>query len=268
MSDQLAKAQIFASLHSKDSPLLMPNPWDIGSTRILQSMGFQALATTSLGVANHLGSKSASKLQVIENCHQICAATDLPVNADLENGFSHDPQEAAEVLREAYAAGAVGGSLEDFTGDLNSPIYDLNHAVERISAAVEVRNTLPGAFVLTARAEDRLYGRMDLDETIKRLQAFETSGADVLYAPGLYSREEIKMVTDSVTKPVNVVMGFADPTITFEDLKQIGVSRISIGGAFSRIALSAMVEAATQMKNGNFEFVGNLTPLGDLQAMF
>ena len=268
MPDQLAKALAFKALHERNEPFLIPNPWDRGSTLILQSLGFEALATTSLGLANMLGKKAASAEEILDNCRLLCDSTHLPVNADLENCFADEPEAAAEAIALACDCGAVGGSIEDFSGDAAKPIYDFTLAVERVHAAVERARSLPIPFMLTARAENFLHGRRDLDDTIKRLQAFEAAGADVLYAPGLRSLNEMRTVVRAVSKPVNVVMGFADPTITLNDLREVGVRRISIGGALSRIALQAFIDAAKQMRSGNFGFVAHLKPLKEFQQSF
>lgn len=268
MNDQVAKAIAFRTLHEREQPFVIPNPWDRGTTRILESLGFEALATTSLGLANMLGRKHVTKQEVLDNCRLLCESTHLPVNADLENGFADDPREAAQAILLAYEYGAVGGSVEDFTGDANAPIYDFNLAVERIHAAVEVARALPIPFVLTARAENLLHDMNDLDDTIKRLQAFEAVGAGVLYAPGLRTLEQMRTVIAAVSKPINVVMGFADPTLTLEQLGSIGVRRVSIGGALSRYALQSFMSAAREMRAGQFGFVANLAPLRELQAAF
>ncbi len=268
MQDQFSKALTFRALHERAQPFVIPNPWDRGTALLLESLGFEALATTSLGVANTLGRKRVTKQEVLDNCRLICDATELPVNADLENGFADDPKDAAESIRLAYECGAVGASIEDFSGDEAAPIYDFNLAVERVHAAVEVARLLPTPFVFTARVENFLHGRRDLDDTIKRLQAFEAVGADVLYAPGLHSLEQIQTVAAAVSKPINVVMGFADPNLTLDQLGSVGVKRVSIGGALSRIALQSFMNAAREMYNGNFSFVSHLAPLPELQRAF
>jgi 2-methylisocitrate lyase-like PEP mutase family enzyme len=212
-----------------------------------------------------LGVREVSLQQVIDNCREICEVTRLPVNADLENCFADEPREAAKAIRLACEAGAVGGSIEDSTGDARMPIYDFNLAVERVRAAVEVARSLPVPFMLTARAENFLHGRKDMDDTIRRLQAFEAAGADVLYAPGLYSLEEMRTVTSALKKPFNAVMGFADPTITLEQLGAAGVKRVSIGGGLNRVALKAFMDAARQMREGNFGFIGAMAPMAEVR---
>jgi 2-methylisocitrate lyase-like PEP mutase family enzyme len=268
VNEQLHKALAFKALHQRAEPFLIPNPWDRGTALLLESLGFEALATTSLGVANMLGRKQATKQQLLDNCKLICDATHLPVNADLENGFADDPREAAGMIRDAFECGAVGGSIEDWSRDARAPIYDFPLAVERVQAAAETARALPVPFLLTARAENFLYGRRDLDDTIKRLQAYAAAGADVLYAPGLRNLEDISLVAAAVTKPLNVVMGFADPALTLDQLGGVGVKRVSIGGGLSRVALQAFLHAARQMRAGNFGFVPRMAPLGELQAAF
>ncbi|GAA3552321.1 isocitrate lyase/phosphoenolpyruvate mutase family protein [Nonomuraea rosea] len=268
MNDQLAKAARFRALHERPEPFLLPNPWDAGTARLLAGLGFEALATTSLGVANVLGRKRADRQDILDNCRVISEATDLPVNADLENGYADEPAEAAKMIEAACACGAVGASIEDASGDPRAPIYEFGLAVERVQAAVEVTRGLPVPLVLTARAENLLYGVADLDDTIRRLQAFEAAGADVLYAPGLRTLDQMRAVVSSVGKPVNVVMGFADPAITLEQLAEIGVRRVSIGGALSRLALRSFLDGARQMRAGRFGFVTEMASLPELHQAF
>lgn len=268
MRSQADKAATFRELHARQRPFLIPNPWDRGSALILESMGFEALATTSLGVANMLGQTGVTLKQVLDNCREICDATQLPVNADLENCFADDPREAAKAIRLACEHGAVGGSIEDSTGERQKPIYEFGLAVERVQAAVEVARSLPVPFMLTARAENFLHGRRDMDDTIRRLQAFEAAGADVLYAPGLHSLEEIRTVTSVLKKPFNLVMGFADPSLTLDQLGGAGVRRVSIGGGLSRVALKAFMDAARQMREGHFGFITEMASIKDLQGAF
>lgn len=266
--DQAAKADLFRALHERPEPLLLPNPWDASTARLLAGLGFQALATTSLGVAVAVGRSRASRQEVLDNCREINEATSLPVNADLENGFADDPAGAAEAVRMAAEAGAVGASIEDHTGDRRTPIYELELAVDRVRAAVEAAHALPIPLVLTARAENLLHGVHDLDDTIRRLRAFSDAGADVLYAPGLRTLDEMRTVVSSVDKPVNVVMGFADPSITLEQLAEIGVRRVSIGGALARLALKSFMDGAQQMRAGRFGFVADLLPISELRRAF
>jgi 2-methylisocitrate lyase-like PEP mutase family enzyme len=270
---QADKAAAFRALHQRPGAFVIPNPWDAGTARLLASLGFEALATTSLGFANTLGRPDGAGLvdrdEVVENCRAIADATDLPVSADLENGYADDPRAAAEIIRLAAEAGAVGGSIEDATGDANDPIYDFELAVERVQAAVEVARSLDFPFTLTARADQLLHGRRDLDDTIRRLQAFEKAGADVLYAPGLRDLATIRTVAASVGRPLNVVMSAADPSITLEQLGAAGVKRVSVGGALSRLALAAFLRGAREMKNGGrFTWVKDAVPAQDLKAIF
>jgi 2-methylisocitrate lyase-like PEP mutase family enzyme len=273
MPTQAEKATTFRALHQRPGTFIIPNPWDAGTARLLASLGFEALATTSLGLANSLGRPdgvgAVSRDEVLANCRAIVEATDLPVSADLENGYADDPKEAAEMLRLGARAGLAGGSIEDATPDRSNPIYDFHLAVERVHAAVEVVHSLGFPFVLTARADGLLHGRNDLDDTIRRLQAFEKAGADVLYAPGLHDLATIRTVTASVSKPVNVVMSSGDPAITAAQLAEAGVKRISIGGSLSRLALAAFLDGAREMKDaGGFTWMRRATPSRELRAAF
>jgi len=269
MRSQTEKAEAFRALHARPGAFIIPNPWDAGTAKLLAAMGFEALATTSLGLANTLGRASLSLDHIIENCRVIAEATDLPVSADLENCGAHDPRSAARAITRAAEAGAVGGSIEDFSGDRDKPIYDFSLAVERVQAAIEAARALPFPFTLTARAENFLHGRKDLDDTIRRLQAFESAGADVLYSPGLYDIGTIRTVVSSVCKPFNLVMGFADPTLTLDQLSGAGVKRISVGGAMERYALAAFLKCAREMKEkGAFTYVRDMAPIAEVRAAF
>ncbi len=269
MRTQAEKAALFRALHQRPGAFIIPNPWEAGTARLLAALGFEALATTSLGLANMLGRAAVSRDDILENCKTIAAATGLPVNADLENCGADEPEAAAETIRLASEAGAVGGSIEDATGDPRKPIYDFALAVERVHAAVAVARSLPIPFMLTARAENLVTGRADLDDTIRRLQAFEAAGADVLYAPGLRDLATIRTVVSSVGKPVNVVMTHADPTLTVADLAAAGVKRISIGGSLSRFALAAFLKGAREMKErGAFTFIREAAPSKEIRAGF
>ena len=254
------KGRRFVALHARPGAFLIPNPWDAGTARILEHAGFEALATTSMGLAFSLGKRdgvrAVTRDETIANAKAIVDATDLPVAADLENGFGDSPETVAETIRLAgEAAGLVGGSIEDATGDAHRPIYDFTHAVERIAAAAEAARALPFPFVLVGRAENHLHGRPDLDDTIRRLQAFDAAGADALYAPGLTNAEDIRAVCAAVRKPVNVVMGLAGRSFSVAELAAMGVRRISVGSALSRVALAAVMSAAREMKEqGTFHF--------------
>lgn len=240
------QAQRFLDLHHGDTPLLIPNPWDAGSARLLVSLGFQALATTSSGHAATLGrlDGSVSREEALAHAAAIVAAVDVPVSADLERGFADDPAGVADTVRQASATGLAGCSIEDSTGRADDPIYDRALAVERVAAAVEAAHAGAG-LVLTARAENLLHGRSDLPDTIARLQAYEAAGADVLFAPGLSSIDDIRAVVGSVGAPLNVLARPGGPTVV--ELGEAGVARISVGGAFAYAALGALVEAGTEL---------------------
>ena len=273
MATYAEKSAAFRALHARPGAFVIPNPWDAGTARLLASLGFEALATTSLGLANTLGradgTRAMSRDEVLANCRAIASATDLPVNADLENCYADEPEAAAGMIRLAAEAGVVGGSIEDATGDPLNPIYDFELAVERVRAAAAVARSLSTPFMLTARAENFLHGRRDLDDTIRRLRAFEAAGADVLYAPGLRDLASIRTVTASVGKPVNVVMSSADPSITVAQLALAGVKRISVGGALSRLALAAFLKGAREMKEqGSFTYMRDTVPSAELRQAF
>lgn len=260
---QAEKHARFKSLHERPGTFVIPNPWDAGTARILAAMGFEALATTSAGLAFSLGRRDGVGLvtrdEVLANAGEIVAATHLPVSADLENGFGSAPEDCAGTIRLAAAVGLVGGSIEDATAEPGKPIFDFDHAVERVAAACEAARGLP--FLLTARAENFLHGRPDLDDTIRRLQAYEAAGADVLYAPGLPSLDAIRAVCEAVDKPVNVVMGLKPPMFSVEELQGAGVTRISVGGSFARAALGGFVRAAREVKEqGTFSYSADAIP--------
>ncbi len=239
MPTQAEKAAIFYQLHHRPEPLIVANPWDSGTARILTALGFEALSTTSGGLAIALGRRdgtaSVTRDEAIANAKAIAEATHLPVAADLENGYGHTPEAAAETIRLAAESGLVGGSIEDATGDSANPIYDFEHAVERVAAAAEAARALPFPFMFVARAENYLHSKPDLDDTIRRLRAFEKAGAEVLYAPGLTRSEDIKAVCASVSKPVNVLAGLKGaPHLSVAELAALGVRRISLGSALNR----------------------------------
>lgn len=244
------KLDEFGRLHQASGAFLMPNAWDAGTARILEGLGFPALATTSAGLAFSMGlrdsSGSLSRQQVLDNAHSIVEATSLPVSADLENGFGASPESCALSVREAGAAGLCGGAIEDATGDASDPIYDFELAVDRIRAAVEAKPAKN--FLITARAENFIYGRPDLGDTIRRLKAFEQAGADVVYAPGLPDVDCVRKLCEAVAVPVNVVVGLSASTYSVNDLSKAGVRRISTGGSLARAALGEMIRAATELK--------------------
>ncbi len=263
MISQEDKHQAFCDLHLRPRAFVIPNPWDAGSARILTALGFEALATTSAGFALAIGRRDSaaalSREAIFQNARSIVEATDLPVSADLEDGFGSDPETCAETISLAYEMGLVGGSIEDATGNPAAPIFDFNLAVERVAASAEETRRHP--FLLTARAENFLHRRPDLDDTIRRLQAFEEAGADVLYAPGLPSLEAIRAVCSSVKRPVNVVMGLIGQVFTVDDLEAAGVKRISVGGSFARAALGGFLRAAREVKDhGTFSYAKDAMP--------
>ncbi len=262
-ANQSSKAAAFRTLHGRPGAFVIPNPWDAGTARILAALGFEALATTSAGFAFTLGRRdgAAGRAAILANARAIVEATDLPVSADLENGFGHEPETAAETIRLAAEAGLVGGSIEDASGVPDQPIYDFEHAIDRVSATVEAARTLPFPFVLTARAENFLHGRPDLDDTIRRLQAFERAGADVLYAPGLPSLDAIRAVCAAVSRPVNALAGGSGAVPDVATLAEAGVKRISLGSALSRAALGGFVRAAREIReHGTFGFAADALP--------
>lgn len=269
--NQSGKAAQFRALHQRDGAFVIPNPWDVGTARILASMGFEALATTSAGLAFSLGlpEGAVSREQALAHCRQIVAATDLPVSADLEKGFGDSPESVADTIRAAAETGLAGCSIEDHTGGPDDPIFEFDLAVERIVAAVEAARGLPHDFVLTARCENFLWGRPDLDDTIRRLQVFEAAGADVLYAPGLHDLDTIRAVCASLAKPVNVVMGMPGATFGIAELAGVGVKRISVGSALCRAAFGAFVSAASEMKEaGTFGFAAGAIGFTELEGYF
>lgn len=248
MSTQAELAAQFLELHRPGEPLLIPNPWDAGTAKILASLGFQALATTSSGHAATTGALDGAitREQAIEHAATIVEATALPVSADLENCFADEPQGVAETIRMALAAGLAGASIEDYTGRPEDPIYEIGLATERVAAAAQAAHAGPVHLVLTARAENHLRGRDDLDDTIARLRAYQEAGADVLYAPGLTATEDIRRVVESIERPLNVLALTGAPPVA--ELARLGVSRISVGGGFAFAALAALVEAANELR--------------------
>ena len=268
---QNEKAKAFRKLHAGPGAFLIPNPWDAGTARMLTALGYQALATTSAGLAFSLGRRDGEGLvtqeEALAHIRQIVGASDLPVAADLENGFGDAPDVVAETIRLGAGAGLVGGSIEDATGDERRPIYDHVHAVERVMAAVEAARALPFPFTLTARAENFLHGRMDLEDTIRRLVAFAEAGADVVYAPGLPSLETIRAVCAAVAPlPVNALIGAAGRSVA--ELAAAGVRRISTGSALHRAAMGAFQNAAREMmERGTFTFLEKATPFAELSSL-
>jgi 2-methylisocitrate lyase-like PEP mutase family enzyme len=259
-TDQAQKAAAFVALHT-GPPFVIPNPWDAGSARAFAALGFEALATTSSGFAFTLGRRDGDVTldEVLAHVNAIDRATELPVSVDLENGYGAEPEQAARAIASAAAAGAVGGSIEDY--DRSGEIYELAHAAERVAAAIEAARALSFPFTVTARAENHIRGNPDLDDTIGRLQAFDAAGADVLYAPGLRTTEEIRTVCSAVTKPVNVL---AVRDLSFTDLAEAGAQRVSVGGSLTWTAVTAMRAAAEAIRDrGDFSLLGSPPPLDE-----
>jgi 2-methylisocitrate lyase-like PEP mutase family enzyme len=271
MLTQTEKGRAFRALHERDTAFIMPNPWDIGTARLLAHLGFEALATTSMGYAFSAGQRdnTIDRQRMMEHVAAIASATDLPVSADLENGFGDAPDVVAETIRLATAAGAVGGSIEDATGRPNDPIYDREQAADRIRAAAAVVRELSFPFILTGRAENYLHCRPDLRDTIARLQAYQEAGADVLYAPGLTSQEDIANLVRSVNRPVNVLMGLQGVQLSLAALSMIGVRRVSVGSALCRTAFAAFLRAAREMReHGTFAFAKDAVSPREISAIF
>ncbi|HTO85061.1 MAG TPA: isocitrate lyase/phosphoenolpyruvate mutase family protein [Methylomirabilota bacterium] len=274
MTSQSDKAATFKALHAGPSVFVIPNPWDAGSAKILAQLGFKALATTSAGLAFSLGrpdgEAAVGRDEALAHARAIVAATDLPVSADLENLYGDAPAVCAETIRQAAATGLAGCSIEDTTGRADDPIYAFDLALARVQAAVAAARALPFPFTLTARAENFLHGRPDMADTVRRLRAFAEAGADVLYAPGLTTREQITAVVQAVApKPVNVVMGLAKADFSVADLGALGVRRISVGSALARAAYGAFLRAGREIAGaGTFAFAKDAVPFAEINAMF
>lgn len=269
MLSQPEKAVAFRRLHERAGAFVIPNPWDVGSARLLAALGFEALATTSAGFAHALGRLDGSVTLEgkVEHCKALCAATEVPVSADLENCYADDPEVAARSILRAADAGAVGGSIEDYSGNESRQIYDFDLAVERVHAAAEAAASLDFPFTLTARADNHLRGRDDLLDTVRRLQAFEAAGADVLYAPGLKTLVDVRTITMSVRKPVNVL---APPLkgVTVSQLAEAGVKRISVGGALARAAIAVLVRAGKEMRDlQGFTWTSDVAPDAEVEKL-
>lgn len=265
------KFETLRRLHEGPDAFVIPNAWDAGSAKILAALGFTAIATTSGGYAFSIGKQDvAAELTregILGNAASIAAATHLPVSADLQNGFGDSPEACAETIRRACEAGLAGGSIEDATDDPSNPIYDFSFSVERVAAAAETAHKL--SFLLTARAENFLHGIADLEDTIRRLQAYERAGADVLYAPVLPDIEAIRTVCASVTKPVNVLMGLAGATYSVAELQAAGARRISVGGSFARAALGGLIRAAREVsEDGTFDYAADAVSSSELARCF
>jgi 2-methylisocitrate lyase-like PEP mutase family enzyme len=271
MLSQAEKGSAFRALHERQEAFIIPNPYDVGTARLLAHVGFEALATTSAGYAFSAGrpDHGITREAMLEHVADIATAVDLPVSGDLENGYGDSPQDAAQTVLLAAAAGLVGCSIEDSTNRDDDPIYDVGAATERIQAAAEAARALSFPFTLTARAENYLHGRSDLNDTIKRLQAYQAAGADVLYAPGLARKEDIESVVRSVDRPVNVLAGLGDASVDLATLSALGVKRISVGGALARTAFGAFLRAAHEMRDhGTFTFAKDAASGRDLNSIF
>lgn len=267
MTTQAEKGRIFRALHDRGSPFVLANAWDAGSARLLEGAGAAAIGTTSAGFAFSIGQldNRTGREAILQNARDIAAATFLPVSADLENGFDASPEVVAQTIKLAAGVGLVGGSIEDSTYDADAPLYEIARAADRIRAAAEAARALPFDFVLTARAENFLVGRPDLGDAIKRLQAYQDAGADVLYAPGLTKAEDIHAVTSSVDRPVNVVVGLAKLGLDVDALGKLGVARISIGSGFARLAYGQAVAAAEDiLGRGNFASLSGAMPYAEI----
>jgi 2-methylisocitrate lyase-like PEP mutase family enzyme len=267
------KANAFRQLHDGPGAFVIANAWDAGSARLLETLGFKAIATTSAGLAFSLAKPDGANLvtrdETLENCKAIVDATSLPVSADLEGGFGTSPKDCALTITMAAATGLMGGSIEDSTGDAASPIYDIGLATERVRAAAEAARASNHPFLLTARSENFLHGRADLKDTIRRLQAFQEAGADVLFAPGLRSADDIRTVTSSVDRPVNVVMGLTGVLFSVSDLASLGVRRVSVGGSLARAAYGAMLRGAREiMGDGTFSYSAQAIADSEINGIF
>src|SRR5271168_115544 len=268
---QIEKGRAFRALHERDDAFIIPNPWNAGTAKLLAHLGFEALASTSMGYAFSVGKRdnTVDRGEIIAHAAALAAATDLPVSADLENGFGDAPETCAETIRFGAATGLVGGSIEDSTNRADQPIYELAHAVDRVRAAVAAARALRFTFTLTARAENYLHGRPNMKDTIKRLQAYQEAGADVLYAPGLLTKEDIATVVRSVDRPVNVLMGLQGARLSLAELSAIGVKRVSIGSSLARAALGAFLSASREMReHGTFNFADDAVPSREITAIF
>lgn len=269
---QKEHATVFKRLHERKALFVLPNPWDVGSAKMLAGLGFEALATTSAGFAFSQGKLDRigvmQRDEVLRHAQEIVQATNLPVSADLENGYGHTPEEVQQTIHAAAEAGLVGCTIEDTTGLIDKPIYDKAFAIERIAAAVEAVASLDFPFTLTARAENYLHGRPDLEDTLARLQGYERVGADVLYAPGLPDIKSIKTICDSVTKPVNVVAGIALRGVTTAELEQCGVKRVSVGSSLARTAIGSMINASKAiLENGTFHAFESAATFTEIEAL-
>jgi len=270
MKSQTEKGEAFRALHAREQAFIIPNPYDVGTARMLAKLGFEALATTSAGFAFSAGllDNQVGRDRMLAHVAQIAAATELPVSADLENGFGDDLNSVAETIRRAAATGIVGASIEDSLDRPGEKVYDIGHATDRIRAAVAAKQDLPFPFMLTARAENYLVGIPDLKDTIRRLQAYQEAGADVLYAPCITTREEITAIVTSVDRPVNFLMGTQPQRFTLQELSEMGVRRVSVGSALSAAALGAFLRAAREMQGtGTFTYAEEAAGFAEISKL-
>lgn len=271
MKSQIEKSRDFVELHHKNNCFVIANPWDVGSAKILQHLGFKALASSGAGFAFSQGKKdlSINTRDMLPHLAELASSTDLPLSADLQNGFGDSPADVAQTIIEAAGTGIVGGSVEDATGNSDHPIYEIGFAVERIQAAAEAAKSLNFKFMLTARAENYLYGHRDLKDTIDRLQAYQEAGADVLYAPGIQSKDDIRSIIQSIDKPLNLLMGISDVRFNLAELQELGVVRVSLGGSLARSAYGALVRAAKEvLLDGTFHFANDAISSREINNIF
>jgi 2-methylisocitrate lyase-like PEP mutase family enzyme len=271
MTTQGEKAESFRKLHERGSCFVIPNPWDQGSARLLEHLGFKALATSSAGFAFSIAKSdlSISKSGLMTHLAAVCQVTRLPVSADLQNGFGNDPEDMAVTILQAAKTGIVGGSIEDASGDSGNPVYPLELAAERIRHAAVAARSLGFPFTLTARAENHLYGRPDIRDTIRRLQAFQEAGADVLFAPGIKTKDDIRLILSAIDRPLNVLAGLPGMSLSVSDLQELGVTRISLGGSLARAAYGALFRAVNEIQTrGTFDFTAEAASRQDLEGIF
>lgn len=267
---QEEKAAAFEALHRAPGVFVIPNPWDPGSARLLAGLGFKALTTTSAGYARSIGFSdyNAGRAAVIDHIRAMAPAVDVPLAADLEDGFGPRPEDCAETIRQGAEAGLVGGSIEDFTGDRSNPIHSIEAAADRIRAAAEAARKLPFKFMLCARAENYLNGRQDISDTIRRLQAYQEAGADVLFAPGLNTSDEVRTICREIDRPFNIVRGPRKEQLTVQQVGELGVKRVSTGGMMHAVAMSAMIGAAKEMiEQGTFEFTKSMPHAVEIDSL-
>jgi 2-methylisocitrate lyase-like PEP mutase family enzyme len=271
MSSQADKGRAFRALHEQKQCFVIPNPWDAGSARILEGLGFKALATTSGGFANSTGKLDGQpgRDAVLEHAATLVQATNIPISADLESGFGDSPEEIAETIRRAAATGLVGGSIEDYTGRRDEPLYAISHAADRVRAAVEAARKLDFPFTITARAENFFRGKPDLADTIKRLQAYQEAGADVLFAPALRSAEDIQAILREVDRPLSVLGGIGGlAALSIAEYQALGVRRVSVGSLLSTVAYGALIHAGQELKDqGTFGFTSELARARELKSL-